>query len=104
MPTDLLDQISAINPLPEDVTAPPIASLPTLPAPPGSDPSPGPTRARSPFPRRTLLAAPIAAVVLGLALLGRGGGRFDAWQPPSTRRRWPAPASTSCSWKAKPGP
>ena len=77
MPTDLLDQISAINPLPEDVAAPPIASLPTLPAPPVSDPSPGPTRARPPFPRRTLLAAPIAVVVLGLALLGRGGGRFD---------------------------
>lgn len=80
MPTDLLDQISAINPLPEDVDAPPIASLPTLPErealPDGGGP-PRPTRVGRAFPKRALLALPIAALVLGLALLGRGGGGFD---------------------------
>ena len=80
MPTDLLDQISAINPLPEDVAAPPIASLPTLPerdALPRRGGPPRPNRVRRAFPKRALLALPIAAAVLGLALLGRGGGGFD---------------------------
>ena len=80
MPTDLLDQISAINPLPEDVDAPPIASLPTLPerdALPDRVGPPRSTRVRRAFPKRALLALPIAALVLGLALLGRGGGGFD---------------------------
>jgi hypothetical protein len=76
MQTDLLDQISAINPLPEDLPAPPIASLPALRERPSR---PRPARARSAFPKRAALALPIAAAVLGLALLGRGGGggQFD---------------------------
>jgi hypothetical protein len=76
MHPDLLDQISAINPLPEDLPAPPIASLPALHERPAR---PRPARARSAFPKRAALALPIAAAVLGLALLGRGGGggQFD---------------------------
>ena len=77
MPTDLLDQISAINPLPEDVAAPPMPTLPERDALPGRGGPPRPTRVRRGFPKRALLALPIAAVVLGLALLGRGGGGFD---------------------------
>ncbi len=78
MQTDLLDQISAINPLPEDLPAPPIASLPPLDRP---DPHPEPrrpARSRSVLLKRGALALPVAAVVLALALLGQGGGsQFD---------------------------
>jgi hypothetical protein len=75
MQTDLLDQISAINPLPEDLPAPPMASLPALC---GRDAWPRPARARSAFPKRAALALPIAVAVLGFALLGHGGdGQFD---------------------------
>ncbi len=78
MHTDLLDQISAINPLPEDLPAPPIASLPALPERGASRARPRPARARSAFPKRAALALPIAAAVLGVALLGQGGGgQFD---------------------------
>jgi hypothetical protein len=78
MQTDLLDQISAINPLPEDLPAPPIASLPALRESDGRPVRPRPTRARSVFPKRLALVLPIAAAVLGFALLGKGGGgQFD---------------------------
>jgi len=78
MQTDLLDQISAINPLPEDLPAPSIASLPTLRERDARPERPHRARARSAFPKRAALALPIAAAVLGLALLGQGGGgQFD---------------------------
>ena len=78
MQTDLLDQISAINPLPEDLPAPPIASLPTLRERDPRPERPRRARARPAFPKRAALALPIAAAVLGLALLGQGGGgQFD---------------------------
>ena len=78
MQNDLLDQISAINPLPEDLPAPPIASLPPLDRPePNTEPR-RPPRRRSVFLKRGALALPVAAVVLALALLGQGGGsQFD---------------------------
>jgi hypothetical protein len=78
MQTDMLDQISAINPLPEDLPAPPIASFPALLERDARPARPRPARARSAFPKRAALALPIVAAVLGLALLGQGGGRqFD---------------------------
>lgn len=78
MQTDLLDQISALNPLPEDVPAPPIASLSALRERPARPARPRPARARFAFSKRAALALPIAAVVLGLALLIQGGGgQFD---------------------------
>jgi hypothetical protein len=81
MQTDLLDQISAINPLPEDLPAPPIASFPALRERPALHERlarPRPARARSAFPKRVALALPIVAAVLGLVLLGQGGGgQFD---------------------------
>ena len=78
MQTDLLDQISEINPLPEDLPAPPVASLLAL-----RERDRRPTRPRhahtcSAFAKRAALALPIAAAVLGFALLGQdGGGQFD---------------------------
>jgi hypothetical protein len=78
MHADLLDQISEINPLPEDLPAPPIASLPALRERDSRPARPRPPRARSAFPKRAVLALPIVAAVLGLALLGQnGGGQFD---------------------------
>jgi len=78
MQTDLLDQISAINPLPEDLPAPPIASLSALRERDACPARTGPTRARARFPKRAMLALPVAAAVLALALLGQGGGgQFD---------------------------
>src|ERR1700679_1421327 len=78
MQPDPLDQISAINPLPEDLPAPPIASLPSLRERDARPERPRRARARSAFPKRAALALPIAAAVLGLALLGQGGGgQFD---------------------------
>jgi hypothetical protein len=78
MGTDLLEQISAINPLPEDLPAPPIASLPALRERAPRPARPRPARVRSAFPKRAALALPIAAAVLGFALLGQGGGgQFD---------------------------
>jgi hypothetical protein len=78
MQTDLLDQISAINPLPEDLPAPAIASLPVLRERAVRPARPRPARVRSAFPKRAALALPIAAALLGLALLGQGGGgQFD---------------------------
>jgi hypothetical protein len=77
--TDLLDQISAINPLPEDLPAPPIASLAALRERPARPPRRRSARARSAFPKRAALALPVVAAVLVLALLGQGGGggQFD---------------------------
>ncbi|HTC59118.1 MAG TPA: hypothetical protein VK691_03260 [Solirubrobacteraceae bacterium] len=78
MQTDLLDQIGVIDPLPEDLPAPPIASLLALRERDASPARPRPARVRSAFPKRAALALPIAAALLGLALLGRGGdGQFD---------------------------
>jgi hypothetical protein len=78
MQTDLFDQISAINPLPEDLPAPPIASLPALPTRDARPARSRSARSRSVLPKRAALALPIAAAVLGLALLGHGGGdQFD---------------------------
>jgi hypothetical protein len=77
MQTDLLDQLSAINPLPEDLPAPPIASLTALREREARPAQPRPARARSALAKRAVLALPIAAAVLGLALLGRGGRQFD---------------------------
>lgn len=78
MQTDLLEQISAINPLPEDLPAPPIDSLPAMRE---RDERPArtrPARARSAFPKRAALALPVAAAVLALVLFGQGGGsQFD---------------------------
>ncbi|HEX3511046.1 MAG TPA: hypothetical protein VHT27_08105 [Solirubrobacteraceae bacterium] len=77
MQADLLDRISAINPLPDDLPAPAIASLAALRErgePPARRP---PTRARSAVAKRAALALPIAAAILALALLGRGGRQFD---------------------------
>ena len=102
MPTDLLDQISAINPLPEDLAPPPIASLLALPerdARPASAPPPPASAARSPS---APLALPIAAVGARPRPARRGGGGSSTSPPPSTRRRSPATASTTCSSKAKP--
>jgi hypothetical protein len=78
MQTDLLEQISAINPLPHDLPAPPIASLVALRERDASHARPRPVRAHPRFPKRTALALAIAAAVLGLVLAGRGGGgQFD---------------------------
>jgi hypothetical protein len=78
MQTDLLEHISAINPLPEDLPAPPIASLPALRERDARPARPRPARGRSSFPKRAALALPVAAVVFGLVLLGQGGGgQFD---------------------------
>jgi hypothetical protein len=77
MQTDLFDQISAINPLPEELPAPPIASLPALRERDARPVPLRPTRARSALVKRAALALPIAAVGLGLALLGQGGRQFD---------------------------
>jgi hypothetical protein len=77
MQTDLLDQLSAINPLPEDLPAPPIASLTALRERDARPVRPRPARARSALAKRAALALPIAAAVLGLVLLGRGGRQFD---------------------------
>jgi len=78
MQTDLLDQISAINPLPEDLPAPPIEGLQSREErAPGSAPH-ARARTRPRFPKRVALALPVAAVVVALALLGQGGGsQFD---------------------------
>jgi hypothetical protein len=78
MQTDLLDQISAINPLPQDLPAPPIASFPAL-RERDARPWPRSARARSRFPKRAALVLPVVAAVLALALLGQGGGggQFD---------------------------
>ncbi len=76
MPTDLLDQISAINPLPEDIAAPPLGSIAAL-RERDANPRDKPPRARRAFPKRAMLALPVAAAALALALLGRGGGQFD---------------------------
>lgn len=76
MPTDLLDQISEINPLPEDVSAPPLESVRALRERDASLPRER-RRTRRGFPKRALLALPVAAAALGLALLGQGGGHFD---------------------------
>jgi hypothetical protein len=79
MQTDLLDQISAINPLPQDLPAPPIASLPALRERDARPARTGPARVRARFPKRAMLALPVAAAVLALALAGQGGGggQFD---------------------------
>jgi hypothetical protein len=77
MQTDLLDQISAINPLPEELLAPPIASLSALRERDARPVRSRPARARFALAKRAALALPIAAAVLGLALLGQGGRQFD---------------------------
>jgi hypothetical protein len=74
MKTDPLEEIRAINPLPEDLPAPPIVSLPALNDRPAR---PRPARARFVLPKRAVLALPIAAVVIALVLIGQGGRRFD---------------------------
>jgi hypothetical protein len=78
MPTDLLDQIASINPLVQDLPAPPMSSLPGLERREERPLRPRRGRARSRFPKRVAVALPIGAVVLALVLLGQGGGNgFD---------------------------
>jgi len=78
MQTDLLDQITEINPLPEDLPAPPIEALPALDAPDPREVARPAAKAHPRFPKRVALALPVAAVVVILALLGQGGGsQFD---------------------------
>ena len=72
MQTDLLDQISAINPLPEDLPAPPIASLPPL----GSRASLT-TEPRRPARSRSVLPQARSAGSAG----GGGGARPGAARP-----------------------
>ena len=78
MQTDLLDQIRAIDPLPEDVQAPPLEALLA-----GRERG---TRDRTVssgplglvLRRRNLLVLPLAAAIFALALLGEGGSpHFD---------------------------
>jgi hypothetical protein len=78
MQIDLLDQIRAIDPLPEDLQAPPLQALLAGRERGSRDPTvvSGPRRL---LPRRrNLLVLPLAAVIFAIALLGEGGSRkFD---------------------------
>ena len=101
MQTDLLDQIRAIDPLPEDLPAPPIAlfprcanatRVPRVRAPLASaprSPSAPRSRCRSP-PRCSVSRCSAGAATASSTSL-----------PPSTRRRSPETAFTTCSSKAK---
>jgi len=79
MPDDLLDQIREINPLPDDLEAPALASLPALRELEARPRARRRTRStRTTLLKRGAIALPVAGIVLGLALLGQGGaGQFD---------------------------
>jgi hypothetical protein len=78
MQTDLLDQIRAIDPLPEDVQAPPLEALLAGRERGSRERTVASGPRRLVLRRRNLLVLPLAAAIFAIALLGEGGPRqFD---------------------------